>query len=121
MVGMRTRNMSFLVLILELIAAAIRLVFAIDPLSARFIPQPILEPFLTASFPISLSSMILLSFFWAELLSVDARTISGLLTTKKIPAVIIVLVIVGLEVASSALRASGNSRGSPLITINLCV
>jgi hypothetical protein len=119
---MKRVNIAFLCLLLEALAGSVRLVFAIDPYAARFVPNVVLEVLYTSSFPMSLGSLLLLAFFWQEITRAQVEILSALLTAMRIPAAITIVIMVVLEVAASCARAVvGYASSVNLATASLCV
>lgn len=99
------RNIATLCVMLDCVSAALRIVYAIDPFAGRFINASILTVIFTGSVPMVLVSCILIASFWYELATQASLEVSGVLTSTRLPTIIIVSGMIAIEVISASLRA----------------
>lgn len=113
-----SRSISTLCLTLEIVAHVIRFFYALDPSGPwKLWPYPVEIVLLTLSIPVSLISMVLLTLYWQELVDFSSLEVSSVLSRSKIPAIIIVCLTLGTEVASSAVRAA-DVRFEAVVIVN---
>lgn len=96
-----------LCLLLEILANAIRMLYAFDPAAPWPLwPYPIEATLLSINIPISLSSMVLLTLHWQDLVDFSSLNVSSALSRTKIPAVVITVTMVIVEACAAAVRAA---------------
>jgi hypothetical protein len=107
-----------LCLLLDIIAALTKIMFALDPYADRIFPTSLCEIFFTAFIPMFVTSTVLIAMFWHELATQASMHVTGGLTTLKIPAIFVILVLFILEVVSASIRAEHSIKADIVILVN---
>eukprot|EP01122_Echinamoeba_exundans_P003428 TRINITY_DN13530_c0_g1_i1.p1 TRINITY_DN13530_c0_g1~~TRINITY_DN13530_c0_g1_i1.p1 ORF type:complete len:481 (+),score=34.81 TRINITY_DN13530_c0_g1_i1:114-1556(+) len=96
------------VLWIEIISNLLRIPFLLDPFGVWWIPIPLIHVFFSMSWPLHVSSCIIVVFFWWELAVRTKLNIkSGFLTSGKYPAVASIVIMCLVEYSTAAMRAAG--------------
>jgi uncharacterized membrane protein len=96
------------VLWIEITSNLLRIPFLLDPFGVWWIPIPLIHVFFSMSWPLHLSSCIIVVFFWWELAVRTKLNIrSGFLTSGKYPAVVSIIVMCVVEYSTAGMRAAG--------------
>jgi hypothetical protein len=87
----------------------VRIPFLIDPFAGWLVPTPVVHAFFTMHAPLSGAGSIIVILYWHELVSSQSIDVSGFLTSSRIPAAIIIVILVLIEAITASFRASGNA------------
>jgi len=94
-----------------LILLLVRIGFCIGPYSPWYLnywPRPLQNVFLTISIPSSLATVVLLAFYWQQLMQRKRLTVTNFISTKaKIPILLIIALLCIFEAITSSIRAIG--------------
>jgi hypothetical protein len=93
-------------LIFEIVANTLRLFpCAVDPLQSRtLLPYLAIQLFYTISWPFVIMNLLLISFYWHELMQKSAMTMNTFLAKLRIPFWVLFAVLLALDLTQSLLR-----------------
>jgi hypothetical protein len=96
-------------LIFEIVANTIRFFASVvDPLQSRVVlPYTVSQMFFTTSWPFVIGNLLLISFYWHELMTKTSMRVNRFLSKLRIPFWCIFAVILAMELAASLLRGLG--------------
>jgi hypothetical protein len=109
-------------LIFEIVANTIRFFpSAVDPLQSRaLLPYAVSQMFFTTSWPFVIVNLLLISFYWHELIKKTSMKINSFLDKLRIPFWCIFAVILALELTASILRGLRYDLQVFLLVMGVC-
>lgn len=117
----KVANTAFMCLFLEIVASLIRFMWATDPYAMRYLPLIVADTFLSLSYPLTMSSVVLLTMFWHQITSRYIGAATSLAAIRK-PAVLVVVFLIVYEVVINVSRCAIGDSGNPiLIALAACV
>jgi hypothetical protein len=110
------------ILVMEIVANTIRFIASVvDPLQSRAVlPYVVSQMLFTTSWPFVIINLLLVSFYWHELMTKTSMKINSFLSRLRIPFWCIFAVILALEIVASLLRALGLNLNTFRLVMGVC-